>query len=122
MSDDGEQIETQSLAEVFIPDFQEILDDGRRMSIAIQVKHNGKWRVHKNDADKNFPSDFHADRIDEPEKLNLYNGDVWSSITGKRLYVMPKKAMRYIFRELSKTKEENLQKILADRSKFIYLN
>jgi hypothetical protein len=122
MSDDSEKPEVPSLAEVFIPDFREILDDGRRMSIAIQVKHNGKWRVHKSDADKNFPSDFHADRVDEAEKLDLYTGDVWSPITRKHLYVMPKKAMRYIFRELSKTKEENLQVLMADKSKFGYLN
>jgi hypothetical protein len=122
MPTEGEESEGEFLVEVFVPDFREILDDGRRMSIAVQVKHNGKWRVHKNDPDKNFPSDFHADRIDEPEKLDLYTGDVWSATNKKRLYVMPKKAMRYIFRELSKTKEENLQARMADKSKFSYLN
>jgi hypothetical protein len=107
--------------EIAIPDYREILDDGRRMLIEATVKHNGVWRIHKSDPDILFPSDFHADRVDEREKLDIYTGDVFSSVNNKFLRTEPKKAMRYIFRELQKSKEERIKECLKNTAKFSYL-
>ena len=94
--------ESEEIVEVFVPDFRELLDDGRRVAIAVTVKHNGKWRFHRSDPDTIFPSDFHADRQDGAEKLDMYTGEVWCAKTNQRLYRMPDKAMRYIFAQLER--------------------
>lgn len=107
--------------EIFVPDFRELLDDGRRMAIAVTVKHNGKWRFHKNDPDTLFPSNFHADRQDGAEKLDMYTGEVWSAKTNERLYRMPDKAMRYIFSQLQRQTKPHLDAKMSDRTKFSFL-
>jgi hypothetical protein len=83
-----------------IPDFDEITPDGQRLLLEKTVKSNGIWRIHKSDPDNVFPSDPHADRVDGAEKLDLYTGDVYSSITKKHLRTMPKKAMKLIYNTL----------------------
>jgi len=107
--------------EIFVPDFRELLPDGRRISIAVTVKHNGKWRFHKSDPDTVFPSDFHGDRQDDAEKLDMYTGEVWSSKTNQRLYTMPEKAMRFIFAELERRKQDHFIAKMSDRAKFSYV-
>lgn len=92
------------------------------MVLEVTVKHNGIWRVHKSDPDTVFPSDFHADRVDAPEKLDLYTGDVYSAVNGNRLRAEPKKAMRFIYRELQKSKENRIQGCLQKTDKFTFLN
>ena len=118
MSDESD---VNDSVEVLVPDFRELLDDGRRVSLAVTVKHNGKWRFHKSDADTVFPSDFHAHRLDEAEKLDMYTGYVWSATTNKMLYRMPKKAMRYMFDQLEEMKQEFLDAKMSNRSKFSFL-
>jgi len=108
--------------EIELPDYREIIEDGRRMLVEGTVKHNGIWRIHKSDPDTVFPSDFHADRVDAPEKLDLYTGEVYSAINGKRLRAEPKKAMRFIYRELQKSKEDRIQGCLRKTDKFTYVN
>jgi hypothetical protein len=105
-----------------LPDFRQICDDGRILEIAVQVKHNGVWRVHKSDPDKIFPSDFHADRVDAAEKLDIYTGKVYSPLTHNVLYDLPKKAMRYIYQLLAQSKEENIINFLSRRDRFTYLD
>jgi len=106
-----------------LPDFQEILGDGRRMLLEQQVKHNGIWRIHKADPDDIFPSDAHADRVDEPETVDLYNGNVYSKINKQFLYSLPKKAMKYIHAEIMNCKEEEIKsKLRANRSMITYLS
>lgn len=105
-----------------IPDFSEITPDGKRMLLERVVKKNGIWKIHKNDPDDIFPSDPHADRVDEPEKLNLYTGDVYSKINKQHLYTLPKKVMKYIYNELMRSKEDTIKNKLINRqSEITYL-
>lgn len=93
----------------------------RFASIAVQFKHNGKWRVHKSDPDKVFPSDFHADRVDKPEKIDLYDGSVCSKTTNTYLYGISEKQMRRIYDDLDRRCESFLDEYLARRDRFTYL-
>lgn len=105
-----------------LPDFGEITTDGRRMLLEKQVKCNGIWKIHKNDPDIYFPSDPHADRADEPEKLNLYTGEVYSKSTKNYLYTLPKKAMKYIYNEIMNSKEEDIKKKIIQNKDLITYN
>ena len=115
-------IQTPNYEEIELPDYREITEDGHRMLLEVTVKHNGKWRVHKIDPDTVFPSDFHADRVDAPEKLDLYTGEVYSAVNRTRLRAEPRKAMRFIYQELLKTKEARIQGCLKKTDKFTYFN
>ncbi|HEY0977127.1 MAG TPA: hypothetical protein VGE21_06615 [Flavobacteriales bacterium] len=110
------------LLEFQIPDFSEIEGGGKRLITEKTVRHNGIWRIHKSDPDNIFPSDPHADRVDEPEKLDLYTGAVYSSSTGQYLRTMPKKAMRLIYSELMRCKEVAItDKLKENRGAITYL-
>lgn len=110
------------MIEFELPDFSEILADGGRMMLEKQVKHNGIWRIHKADPDDIFPSDPHGDRVDEPEKLDLYTGAVYSRTNKKLLYTLPKKAMKFIYNEIMGCKEEDIKnKLRANRNMITYL-
>jgi hypothetical protein len=110
------------MIEIELPDFSEITVDGLRMLNEKQVKHNGIWRFHKKDPDDIFPSDPHGDRVDEPEKMNIYNGNIYSSTDKHFLYTMPKKAMKFIYNILINCKEEELKnKLEKNKSLIIYL-
>jgi hypothetical protein len=87
------------------------------------VNHQGRWRIHKNDPDDRFPSDPHADRIDEPsEKLNLYTGDVFDRSTKKCLYTLSNRSMVFIYNKILKKGEENIiAKLNANKQLFTYL-
>jgi hypothetical protein len=102
-------------------DAQHTIELGKFMSIAVEFKHHGKWRIHKNDPDKNFPSDFHADRVDEAEKLNLYTGDVYSKITKQKTGHVKDKQMRKIYTDLERRGESFLDDKLCHKEKFSYL-
>lgn len=102
-----------------LPDFDEITEYGERLLLEKQVKNNGIWQIHKCDADNIFPSDPHGDRMDKPEKLNLYNGDVFNKSTKKYIYTMPKKVMKYIYNEIMKCKEDIIKNKLIDNKSLI---
>jgi hypothetical protein len=105
-----------------LPDFDEITPDGKRLLLEKIVKHNGIWVINKSDSDDVFPSDPHGDRKDKPEKLNLYTGEVYSAVDKRYLYTVPKKAMRYIYAQLMKCKEEDIKvKIQSSRDDITYL-
>jgi hypothetical protein len=91
-------------------------------SIAVEIKRDGVWRVHQNDPDKYFPSDFHADRIDKPEKLDLYTGAIYSKSQGKYLRSMNRKVMRQIHSDLKARGKGFLDAKLDNTDKFSYLN
>jgi len=110
------------LKEFILPDFDDITEDGRQRLNERTVTHKGVWRVHKSDPDKIFPSDFHADRVDMPEKLDIYTGQVFSSLTRQFLYTLPPKAMRFIYRDLSRSKEPEILNQLSQEMKFSFLN
>jgi len=114
-------MQTVNFEEIILPDYREITDNGGRILLEVTVKRNGIWRVHKNDPDIVFPSDFHADRVDAPEKLDLYTGEVYSSVNNDYLRAEPKKAMRFIYQELLKSKETRIQEHLKEVNKFTYL-
>jgi len=110
------------MIEFELPDFDEITPDGLRMLLEKTVKHNGIWRIHKNDPDDIFPSDPHADRQDEPEKLNLFNGYVYHKKTKEHLYTLPKKAMKFIYQEIMNCKEALIKdKLTANHKMITYL-
>lgn len=114
-------MEKNNYIEFQLPDFKNISDSGHYLEIAVQVKHNGIWRVHKNDPDDIFPSDFHADRVDAPEKLDLYTGNVYSKVNKLLIKNLPKKVMVYIYNALLKCKENNILEKLSQTNKFVYL-
>ncbi len=110
------------MIEFELPDFSEITATGQRMLLEKTVKHNGIWRIHKNDADDIFPSDPHADRQDAPEKLNLYNGHVFDKSTKKHIYTLPDKAMKFIYNQIMNCKEDLIKnKLIANRALITYL-
>ncbi len=112
----------QLLLEFDLPDFAEITDAGVRMLLEVQfTSNNGKWRVHKNDPDDVFPSDLHADRVDGPEKLDIYTGIVYDTRTRQAVRQMPKKVMRHIYDKLVTTKEPEIQAKLGVTSRFPWL-
>jgi|WetSurMetagenome_2_1015567.scaffolds.fasta_scaffold21540_5 hypothetical protein len=86
------------------------------------VSHQGKWRIHKNDPDNIFPSDPHADRVDESdEKLNLYTGEVYNS-KKQYLYTLSKKSIQYIYHKIIKNGENTIiNKLNENKSKITYL-
>lgn len=95
----------------------------RYYAIAVTIKHHGKWRVHQNDADTIFPSDFHAHRIDKPnEKLDLYTGDVYNTHTNQHSYTLTKKQMNVIYDQLSNRDKPFLNEHLDQVNKFTYRN
>jgi adenylate kinase len=114
--------EFENYLEFEIPDFGEITPDGQRKLLERIVRTNGIWKINKNDPDDVFPSDLHADRVDEPEKLDLYTGEVYSKINKKYLYTLPKKVMKYIYNELMKCKEDSIkQKLIRRENDITYL-
>ena len=104
-----------------IPDFDEITDDGLRMLLEKTVKSNGVWRSHKSDPDCIFPSDFHAHRVDKLETLDIYTGQVFCASSRKHLRTLPKKAMKYIHKAFSTSKEPEFIAKCASKEKFSFL-
>lgn len=110
------------MIEFQLPDFSEITETGQRLLLEKTVKHNGIWRFHKCDPDDIFPSDPHGDRVDEPEKLNIYNGFVYSMPNKAHVRTLPKKAMIYICKQLLTSKEDELKnKIKENKSLITYM-
>ncbi len=61
----------------------DMLSIGMSTKNRVTVKCNGNnWRIHVSDKD-NFPSDFHAHNIEKGDKLDLYNGYLYNSVTKK---------------------------------------
>jgi hypothetical protein len=105
-----------------LPDFSEITPDGQRLLLEWEVKHNGIWRIHKSDPDDVFPSDPHGDRVDGPEKLDLYTGRVYDVNSRKEIYIMPKKAMKYIYNQIIACKEKEIKdKLISKADQITYL-
>ncbi len=112
----------QPLLEFQLPDFAEITQDGQQILLEKVVKHNGIWKINKYDPDTIFPSDPHADRVDAPEKLDLYTGAVYSKINKGHLYTLPKKAMKLIYNKIMACKEDEIKnKLIANASMITYL-
>jgi aconitate hydratase len=85
------------------------------------VSNQGRWRIHKSDPDNLFPSDPHADRIDKPEKLDLYTGKVYNK-NMQYQYTLSDKAMQFIYYKIIKKGEENIiQKLIINKSQITYL-
>jgi hypothetical protein len=115
--------EKQQYLDVLLPLDAHILDPvkGTQWLIEQTVKHQGKWRIHKSDPDDIFPSDPHADRVDEPEKLNLYTGDVYNK-KQDYLYTLSKKAMQFIYNKIIANGEKNIvDKLTANKTQITYL-
>jgi len=71
------------------------------------VRRNGNsWRIHPNDLDNVFPSDFHAHNIETGEKLDLYTGYLYSPNTKKLLCALHRKDWFAILLKLRMSKEK----------------
>jgi len=112
----------EPIVEFEVPDFREITEDGARLLIEVRVKSNGVWFVHKSDPDNHFPSDFHADREDAPEKLDIYTGKVYDRRSKRCVRTMPRKAMLLIRGRLEGCKEPEIQAKLSRTDRFSWLN
>lgn len=86
------------------------------------VKSKGAiWRINKNDADF-FPSDPHADRVDKPEKLDLYNGKVYNSKNRKHIRTLSGKEMNRIYADIILEGEQSvIDKLEKNKSRITYL-
>ncbi len=89
----------------------------------VTIKQNGGiWRIHKCDPDDVFPCDPHADRVDKKEKLNLYNGEVFS--LPNKIYdrTLSPKEMRYIYNQIMNSKETEIKnKLKVNSERITYL-
>jgi hypothetical protein len=72
------------------------------------VRRDGKWRIHANDSDDLFPSDFHAHHLETGEKLDLYTGYLYDPTTNKLLYALERKKWIYILGELKKNRQPGI--------------
>lgn len=115
--------EKEEFQDILLPLDSNIIDSttGMERMVKQTVSHQGRWRIHKNDPDILFPSDPHADRVDEPEKLNLYTGDVYDK-KQHFLYSISKKSMQFIYYKIMKDGEENIkQKLTTNKLQITYL-
>jgi hypothetical protein len=58
-----------------------------------------RWRMHMNDKDR-WPSYPHAHDLDEPQKLNLFTGIIYSIITKNRVGKLSRKELKEVHRQL----------------------
>jgi hypothetical protein len=89
------------------PDY--IIRDDLEYLIEVTVKAgNGVWRIHNNNPDDIFPSDPHADRVDQHHKLNLFTGDYFDN--NKVLVgTLSKKELAFIHAKIKKSKLLNVK-------------
>jgi hypothetical protein len=67
----------------------------------VTARVNGNvWRMHQNDADKVFPSEFHAHNQAASEVVNLYDGLVYDARTRKLIRRMRNKELRQVLEKL----------------------
>jgi hypothetical protein len=86
-----------------------------------KIKCVGVWEIHKNDKDP-FPNDPHGDRVDKPEKLDLYTGKVYDRATRKYLRKLPTKKMLQIYSKIMTYGEDNvIAKLKANEHQITYL-
>jgi len=104
--------------EIILPEEQDIMENGSQMLREEVVKHQGIWKINLSDVDK-WPSDPHGDRVDQPEKLNLLNGEVFSKIDRHYIYRLSNKAMRFIYSMIQKSKYDNIKDKLAQQVSLI---
>ena len=65
------------------------------------VKSDGNvWRVHPNDKDGNFPSDFHAHNIENGQVLDIYTGDIYDPGSKQILRKLSKTVMLTLYNKL----------------------
>lgn len=117
-------IEETEPQEIRLPLEKDIIDPIRGIEWLNEqtVSHQGIWRIHKCDPDNIFPSDPHADRIDEKgEKLDLYTGEVYNT-KKQYLYKLSKKSIRFIYYKIMKEGEDVvIKKLGANKSDITYL-
>jgi hypothetical protein len=98
--------------EIRLPADEDILENGLLLLKERVVKHQGIWIINLNDQDS-WPSHPHGDRKDEPEKLNLLTGDVFSKASRNHIYTLSNKSMRYIFHRISKFADSRILEALT---------
>lgn len=97
---------------IHLPAEEDILENGMILLKERVVKHQGIWIINLNDQDP-WPSLPHGDRKDEPEKLNLLTGDVYSKTSRNHIYSLSDKSMRYIFHRISKFADSRILETLS---------
>jgi hypothetical protein len=105
---------------IIVPEERDILDNGMQMFREQIVSHQGRWKISLNDPDP-WPSDPHGDRQDAPEKLNIYNGEVFSKKDHSYQYSLSKKAMNFIYKRIMASKYTKIKDVLTtNASLFTY--
>jgi hypothetical protein len=67
----------------------------------VTARVNGNvWRMHQNDPDTVFPSDFHAHNQRAPEVVNLYDGSVYDARTRNLIRRMRARELRQVLEKL----------------------
>jgi len=107
--------------EIELPDPDELLEDGSRQLLERTYKRDGIWRVHLNDPDTVFPSDFHAHNQDAPQTLDVYTGEVYDPTTKRLVRTLRKKTMKYLHQQLSSSNEDALKLKCAQAHLFSFL-
>jgi hypothetical protein len=107
-----------------VPPDDDIQEDGTAILKEYTVRHQGIWRVHQQDADDKWPSDFHAHNLDDGrEKLDIYTGEVYDIVSREKKYQLKGKAMRYIYAELRDCGNDAIaKKCTNDPDTFPYLD
>ena len=73
------------------------------------VRRNGNaWRIHANDQDDIFPSDFHAHNIETGEILDLRTGLLYNPRTRQPLAALHRKDFFAILSKLKESKEQSI--------------
>ena len=106
---------------ITIPDENDILENGKILLFAKIEKTQGIWKINASD-DDTWPSHPHAVRVDKPERLNLFDGTVYSPINREIKYFMSGKTMRLIYSMIKALGDKKIfEKIESHRSEISYL-
>ena len=107
--------------EIQLPLDEHILADGNILLLEKTVKHQGVWVVHLSDADP-WPSNPHAERQDEPGKLDLFTGDVYDPQTRRRMQKLSAKSMKYIYGQIMAHEYKDIKnRLLENKTNIKYL-
>lgn len=99
---------------ITLPAANEVLPDGRLMLLEVTVKQRGNWRVHANDPDDLFPSDFHAHNLEDGTRLNLYTGDIFDKAGRAVVGRMRDRDILFFVRKLMMSKNVNIVEKMKD--------
>ncbi len=99
---------------ISLPSEKEVQPDGSTMLLEVTLNQRGRWRVHANDEDDLFPSDFHAHNLEDGTRLNLYTGDIFDQSGRVVVGRMREQDMLFYMRKLMKSENTNITRKMKD--------